>query len=284
MLSRWKWAALGPLVLGSALGLGAPAAFAPMPRPRSRSCRPKSRTRWKPAMPAMPASGDPEQHLGDAARHQSGQRRPGPAARDLVGAGRPTTWRFQLIEGAKFTTARPSMPTRSSSTSTGSEPGARLHRRQHELTPPRSTPLHVGFIPRASRPIMPIDCQEQHDDLAEHGDGPESASRPAQGPTTSRVDARPGRRPHPLDGYWGEKPQVEQVTYLFRTNSSVRAAMVETGEADIALDSPTDATDPATDFRYFDSDTTYLPHRRAFRRSTTSASARRWPTPSTGTR
>ena len=37
-----------------------------------------------------------------------------------------------------------------------------------------------------------------------------------------------------FDGYWGEKPQVEQATYIWRGRSAVRAAMVATGEADIA--------------------------------------------------
>ena len=56
-----------------------------------------------------------------------------------------------------------------------------------------------------------------------------------------------------FDGYWGEKPQVEKATYIWRGESAVRAAMVATGEADIAPSiAPQDATDPATDFSYFD--------------------------------
>ncbi|MBE3639809.1 ABC transporter substrate-binding protein [Mangrovicoccus algicola] len=61
------------------------------------------------------------------------------------------------------------------------------------------------------------------------------------------------------DGYWGETPAVEKATYLFRTDDAVRAAMVATGEADIApLISQTDATNKATDFAYPNSETTYL--------------------------
>ena len=37
-----------------------------------------------------------------------------------------------------------------------------------------------------------------------------------------------------FDGYWGEQPEVEKATYVWRTESSVRAGMVATGEADIA--------------------------------------------------
>ncbi|MBK4216006.1 peptide ABC transporter substrate-binding protein [Paracoccus caeni] len=59
--------------------------------------------------------------------------------------------------------------------------------------------------------------------------------------------------------YWGEAPQVEKATYLFRSDSAVAAAMVEAGEADIvpaiALQ---DANNPETDFSYPNSETTSL--------------------------
>lgn len=59
--------------------------------------------------------------------------------------------------------------------------------------------------------------------------------------------------------YWGEQPQVEKATYLFRSDSAVAAAMVQAGEADIvpaiALQ---DATNPETDFSYPNSETTSL--------------------------
>jgi peptide/nickel transport system substrate-binding protein len=50
---------------------------------------------------------------------------------------------------------------------------------------------------------------------------------------------------------------VEKATYIWRSESAVRAAMVATGEADIAPSiSATDATDPSMDFSYFDAETT----------------------------
>lgn len=59
--------------------------------------------------------------------------------------------------------------------------------------------------------------------------------------------------------YWGEQPPVSQVTYVFRNEPAVRAAMVEAGEADIALEiSEQDADNPATDFAYFNTETTWL--------------------------
>ena len=60
-----------------------------------------------------------------------------------------------------------------------------------------------------------------------------------------------------FDGYWGDKPEVDKATYIWRTESAVRAAMVATGEADIAPSiAVQDATDPKMDFSYFDSETT----------------------------
>ncbi|MEO3434675.1 ABC transporter substrate-binding protein [Inquilinus sp. CAU 1745] len=62
-----------------------------------------------------------------------------------------------------------------------------------------------------------------------------------------------------FDGYWGEMPEVAKATYVWRTESALRAAMVETGEADltpaIAIQ---DATNPETDFAYLNSETTRM--------------------------
>jgi peptide/nickel transport system substrate-binding protein len=61
------------------------------------------------------------------------------------------------------------------------------------------------------------------------------------------------------DGYWGETPAVTSATYVFRSDDAVRAAMVPAGEADIVpLISQNDASNPATDFSYPNSETTYL--------------------------
>jgi len=61
------------------------------------------------------------------------------------------------------------------------------------------------------------------------------------------------------DDYWGTAPKVTSATYLFRTDPAVRAAMVETGEADLAPSiAREDATNPKTDFTYLDSETVYI--------------------------
>lgn len=63
----------------------------------------------------------------------------------------------------------------------------------------------------------------------------------------------------PFSGYWGSKPAVSKATYIWRQESSIRAAMVETGEADltpaIAIQ---DATNPQTDFAYLNSETSAI--------------------------
>jgi peptide/nickel transport system substrate-binding protein len=59
-----------------------------------------------------------------------------------------------------------------------------------------------------------------------------------------------------FEDYWGDTPEVEKVTYVFRGESAVRAAMVAAGEADIAPNiAVQDATDPSMDFSYLNSET-----------------------------
>src|SRR5690606_4342591 len=59
--------------------------------------------------------------------------------------------------------------------------------------------------------------------------------------------------------YWGEKPQVEEATYIWRSESALRAAMVPAGEADIGTQiSPQDATDPSLDHSYLTGETTRI--------------------------
>lgn len=60
------------------------------------------------------------------------------------------------------------------------------------------------------------------------------------------------------DTYWGEQPVVESATYYWRSEAVVRAAMVQTGEADIALEiSPQDAT-TAQDVAYLNWETSFF--------------------------
>lgn len=62
-----------------------------------------------------------------------------------------------------------------------------------------------------------------------------------------------------FDGYWGEQPPVTEATYVWRSESAVRAAMVKAGEADIAPNiAVQDATDPTMDFSYPNSETSRM--------------------------
>jgi peptide/nickel transport system substrate-binding protein len=62
-----------------------------------------------------------------------------------------------------------------------------------------------------------------------------------------------------FDGYWGKQPQVKKAVYVWRGESSVRASMVEIGEADLAPNiAKQDATRPDLDQSYFNSETTVL--------------------------
>ena len=96
---------------------------------------------------------------------------------------------------------------------------------------------------------------------------------PSEAPMDSFVDTPIGTGPYTFDeynvgqnvkvsanpDYWGDQPEVQSATYVFRGESAVRAAMVETGEADIAPNiAPQDATNPETDFSYPNSETVYL--------------------------
>ena len=58
--------------------------------------------------------------------------------------------------------------------------------------------------------------------------------------------------------YWGAKPPVEGVRYLVRSESSVRAAMVDVGEADMAHAIAEQDANKPTDFSYLNSETTFL--------------------------
>lgn len=62
-----------------------------------------------------------------------------------------------------------------------------------------------------------------------------------------------------FDDYWGETPEVTSATYVWRSESAVRAAMVAQGEADIAPNiAVQDATDQSMDFSFLNSETSRL--------------------------
>ena len=52
------------------------------------------------------------------------------------------------------------------------------------------------------------------------------------------------------EDYWGEKPQIEEVTYVWRSEPTVAAQMVEVGEADITMSIPEDLATTEMDVAY----------------------------------
>ena len=118
----------------------------------------------------------------------------------------------------------------------------------------------VAIKTKTPQPIMPAmmgimsitspNTQEAKGERNPQGTGPYVFGKwtPGQSVTLKR-----------FSGYWGSTPVVEDVMYVFRKESAVRAAMVNTGEADIAPNiAVQDATDPKMDFSYFNSETARL--------------------------
>jgi peptide/nickel transport system substrate-binding protein len=61
------------------------------------------------------------------------------------------------------------------------------------------------------------------------------------------------------EGYWGKKPVIAGARYVWRDVSSIRAAMVEISEADIAIPiAEQDARNPKLDYGFLNSETVYL--------------------------
>lgn len=61
-----------------------------------------------------------------------------------------------------------------------------------------------------------------------------------------------------FDGYWGDKPQVRQATYVWREEPALRASMVKVGEADLGLQIAPQDVDPTIDVGYLNADTSRI--------------------------
>jgi len=96
---------------------------------------------------------------------------------------------------------------------------------------------------------------------------------PSDAPMDAYVDTPIGTGPYTFDeyargqhiklsanaNYWGDAPAVTAATYVFRSDSAVRAAMVAAGEADVAPNiALQDATDASMDYSYPNSETVYM--------------------------
>ena len=114
----------------------------------------------------------------------------------------------------------------------------------------------VEFVTERPNPLMPITLAQigmtspkMEKTEARHPVGTGPYVFTSWDPTKSLVFER-------NPDYWGEAPQVERATYVWRSEPALRASMVEVGEADIALHiAPQDATNPDTDVGYLDANT-----------------------------
>ena len=128
------------------------------------------------------------------------------------------------------------------------------------LTPTVVDPYTVDIATEKPQPLMPVFMSFLSIKSPKTNFDTMTSSPVGTGPYT--VGPRSPSDPTALtrrDGYWGEKPAVEKATYVRRDESSLRAAMVQVGEADIGLNiAIQDATNPKTDFGYLNGETTRL--------------------------
>jgi peptide/nickel transport system substrate-binding protein len=174
-----------------------------------------------------------------------------------------STWRVSLRKGVKFhdgsdfdAQAAAAAITRLFSTPLGCRDRIRLFGK-NKLTPTVVDAYTIDLASDEPLPLMPsylaqIAMTSPKMSAAVHtghpvGTGPYAfvSWDPAESLTVKR-----------FDGYWGPKPEVEQATYVWRSESALRAAMVQLKEADIATNiALQDATNPKTDFSYLNSET-----------------------------
>lgn len=176
------------------------------------------------------------------------------------------TWRFHLREGVKFSDGSSfdaedvaySLE-RATSPKLSCEIGAKYFGGS-KLTPKVIDAHTIEFTSAEGRPILPLLMSSLT--IVPFGASPDAYMQVPIGTGPYVLKSRKIGQNIVLtrnDDYWGEKPDVENATYIFRSDISVRAAMVQTDEADIAPSiSQEHANNPATDFSYPNSETLYL--------------------------
>ena len=178
----------------------------------------------------------------------------------------PTTWRFKLRDGVKFSDGEPfNAETAASSINRTMSKTIECTTRTRFFAKITFTPKAVDALTldiEASEPVPILPTQMgvmaivspkvTREKLTDEpvGTGPYVFDSWKRG---SEVTIK--RNPN----YWGAKPDIEQAKYVWRNESSVRASMVKIGEADFApVIAPQDATDPKMDFSYLNSETSWL--------------------------
>ena len=176
------------------------------------------------------------------------------------------TWRFKLPEGVNFHDGSDiDAKAAAYSIERTMDPALQCMTRNKFFTPgtfqPKVVDAHtLDVVTEPAQPILPIllsslamvspNTPKGQASTKPIGTGPYVLDSFEQG---EKVDLKR------FDGYWGTKPAIEKATYVFRDDSAVAAAMVATGEADIAPSiAVQDATNPKTDFSYPNGETTRI--------------------------
>lgn len=174
-----------------------------------------------------------------------------------------TTWRITLRKGVKFhdgsdfnAESVAAAINRLFSPQLGCRDRIRLFGK-NTLTPKVVDPNTIDLVSDQPLPLMPSYLAQigmtspkmDSEKLSRHPVGTGPYALVAWDPSQDLVVKR-------FDGYWGPKSQVQQATYVWRSEPALRASMVAVGEADIGTAiALQDANNPKTDFSYLNSET-----------------------------
>lgn len=178
----------------------------------------------------------------------------------------PTTWRFTLREGVTF---QDGTPFDAQAVAFALEPA------QDEALECSIRGSKLGSNPYTTAVIDPLTIEvtgEAPDPIIPYRLSVLDIPSPPATAANAKSDAPVGTGPYALDAwergtsihlvanpeYWGEAPPIGDVTFVWRAESAIRGALVDTGEADLALNiAPQDATSPL-DVTYLNAEITFL--------------------------
>lgn len=178
----------------------------------------------------------------------------------------PTTWRFTLRDGVTFQDGTPF---------TAEAVAFALKRAQAEALECSIRGSKLGSNPYTTAVIdkLTIDVTgEAPDPIIPYRLSVLDIPSPAATAVDAKSDAPVGTGPYRLAAwnrgssielvanpdYWGDAPPVGKVSFLWRAESAIRGAMVDTGEAQLAFNiAPQDATSPL-DVTYLNGEITFL--------------------------